>query len=698
MAQTVPCEILERVAVVRLSNPPMNALSRPLLQALSAKLRELAQDAAVDAVVIAAKGQVFSIGLDIRELDDPKNLLLSDVCGTIGDYPKPVVAALRGMVLGGGMELALACHARVAQRHTVFGFPDIALGLSPSAGGTQLLPRLVGAKIALDLLLGGHSAAVQADGFKSIFNHLVEDDEVGAASELARSMVGQVLLPTTQRVDGFAEGIAFQKDIRERRKGIGRDGLADVAERIVDCVEAAQLLPFAAGREFEAAAFEDCRGSEQSRALRHAYFAERRAANMPELGEIKPSKINTVGLIGGGAAASMIALASLDGGRNVLLFERNQQAMDAAYARIKTVYDTAISAKRLSEANRDDRMARLRCTDDLTALSDADLIIEAVADNAQTKAQVFAAIDKIAKPEAVLATNSLILPLAAIADNTDHPERVLGLHMHMPAHVNRLAEVILHDRTAPQAVANAVEFLHGLNKVAVHVDGGQSGIGERVTAALRDACAGMLRRGSRAWDVDQALKTYGYAMGPLQQMDMIGLDVCLARAKILSKINGFPVNHIAMLEQMVAAGRLGVKSGAGFHDWSAGNGAPGADETLGDILNSGDKHLKSGDILLRCIAAMANAGARILREDVALRPSDIDAVMILAYHYPRWRGGPMKAADMLGVFDILQGLKRLQEEDQLLYSPDPGFAALARNHENFDALNKVGRKRRKIPG
>jgi len=697
LAQAVSCEIKERVALLHLSNPPINALAAPLRQSLAQWLSDLADDHSVDAVVIAAKGSVFSIGLDIRELDEPiKPPSLSEGCTLIDDFPKPVVAALQGMVLGGGMELALACHGRVAQGQTTIGFPDISLGLSPAAGGTQLLPRLVGAKTALDLLLSGRSMSVRGDEFSNIFNRIVDDGEEEAALSLALSMVGAVQ-PSSARTDGFAEGATYQAEIRERRKALDRGGLADVAERIVDCVEAAQLLPYHAGLEFEAAAFDDCLASDQSRALRHAYFAERRTANMPELGVKKENEIKVVGVVGGGPAAAMIALACLDAGRNVVLFERNADAIEAARGRITAVYDTAISARRITISARDERMAQLRFTDGLGDLSGADLIIEAVADNPQTKTQVFAAIGRIAGPQTTLATNSLILPIGPIAARSGCPNRFLGLHMHMPAHVNRLAEVIVHERTDEQAVADVVGLLHRMNKIAVHVAGGHGGVGERIIAALRDACTGMLRMGTDAWDVDKALKTYGFSMGPLQQMDMVGLDTCLARARAMSGAEGFAQAHITLLEEMVAAGRLGVKSGQGFHDWRDGNGVPKADPTLGDVLNAEGKALKSGEILLRSVAAMANAGARALRAEVALRPSDIDTVMIHAYHYPRWRGGPMKAADLLGIFELQQALKGLAAENPVLYTPDPGFAALARNHENFEALNKLGRKRRKIP-
>lgn len=676
------------LAVVTMDSAPGNALAQPLRAALMVQLGALLDDPAVQGIVLTGGPRAFSTGLDIRELEKGEETAprLGDLCDRIAASPKPVVAAIHVAALGMGLELALACHARVADPEARLGFPELLFGLIPGAGGTQRLPRLLGADAALTLLLSPRQHAVTQPMLVGLCDAIVADPVQGALdmlrdpANLAAARAGR---------DGFADPSAYMAAVRAARSAPDMATIGAPGARIVDCVEVALLLPPAQGLEFERAAHEDCRLSEMTRGLLHAHFAVRRAVNMPELQGHRLTPPARLGVVGSGPAATGIVASGLAAGLAVIQFERSTDALTAAAARLDALPDTPGALAR----------RRWQGTTDLAALADCDLVIEAVAETPQTKAQVFAALGQATRPGTVLATNSLIQSLAPMAEAAGRPEDVLALHFHGPARTHPLAEIVITRATSPAALARAVALAETLGKHVVRGAGGAVGIGERMQAALRDALAWLVQVGVAPASIDTALLDYGFAHAPLAAMDRIGLDLVLTRGALMARDGGRVAHaHLTLLRRLNEVGRKGRASGLGFYRWQ--DDTAHADPALTALLPAtaqSDPGLSPAEIVARCLAAMANEGARLLREDIALRPSDIDTVMVLGYGFPRAQGGPMKAADMVGVFDISLLLRRLAELDPVLYAPDPGFAALARNGENFDVLNRVGRNRRRIP-
>lgn len=676
------------VAVIRMANPPLNMLSVPLRVALMTALDHVARDGDLRAVVLAGQGGHFCAGLDLRELAAPLVAPTpGDLALRIEGLGKPVVAALSGAATGAGLELALAATARVAQAGAQIALGDLSLGLTPGAGGSQRLPRLVGAGAALDLMLS--SRQLPAATLPGLFDALDVPDALPVALALAASLTEAPRAPTRDRTDGFADPAAFQAEIAKRREDVAPSPIPATRD-IVAAVEAALLLPFEAGLALEDQVFEDARHSAQSRALVHVTRAERRAANMPEARPGAARPIDRVGIVGGGPTACAIARLCLAAGLPVVQFERTDEALTLARQRIADM-----------DARAPDALARWQGSASLGDLGQAGLIIEAVAEVPRTKAQVFAALSAVAGPDTILATQSGLLPIDPIADSSTVPDRVLGLHFHAPIGPGRLVEVIPATQTDGWAVASVVQLVRGrLGRVALRAGTGGGTLGERIIAAARDAGLSMLAQGVPIERIDRVLAQWGLPQGIFRQIDMLGLQVVLTRGRLMARDAGFASLHLDALDLLVAAGHTGRADGQGFYRWDAQGHAQVDDGLAGLLFDTVPVPLalSEDEIRLRVIAAMANTGARMLRTDMALRPSDIDVACVLGIQFPRWRGGPMKSADLAGLFEVQRALTRLSREDPSLFTPDPAFAALVRNGETFDALNKVGKHRRGLPG
>lgn len=676
------------IAVVSLDNPPANLLTAPLRAALLDALDGIAADDSLHGAVICGKGGLFSHGLDLKELDAPFQAPTPrDLADRLEMLGKPVVAALMGMATGAGLELALAATARVAHPGTRIAMADLGLGLPPGAGGTQRLPRLIGAKAALALVLTARPVA--ASEIPALFDDAAATDPVAAAIALAKDLSETPRPPTRARRDGFGDPAGYQAEISRRREEVAASPVPATRD-VVAAVEAALLLPFEAGLALEEQVFGDAVVSSQSRALRHVTRAERRAVNMPETQPGAARRVETVGVVGGGPTACGIASVCLAAGLPVIQFERTDDALAKTRERMTRGSDGAPV-----------NLAGWQGTTSLGDLSQADLIVEAVADLLHTKEQVFAALSEVASDDAILATQSGLLPIDPIAAAAARPDRVLGLHFHAPVGASRLIEVIPGKQTDPKAVATVAALVRGkLGRIAVRAGTGGGTLPERINAAARDAGLSMLGMGVPIERIDRVMAEWGVPQGIFRQIDMIGCDIVLTRGRLLARAAGFPTAHLDALARLVEAGRKGRASGQGFYIWD-GAGHAHADDMLAEMLfgAGADRLAMSEDeIRLRVISAMANEGARMLRAGFALRPSDIDVACVLGTQFPRWRGGPMKAADQLGLFDVQRALTRFAVDWPELYSPDPAFAALVKNGENFDALNKVGKNRRPIPG
>ncbi|WP_169576938.1 3-hydroxyacyl-CoA dehydrogenase NAD-binding domain-containing protein [Sediminimonas qiaohouensis] len=679
------------VAVLRLSRPPRNSLTRTALSELSEVLDSAIADASVHAIVLSGDARVFSIGLDLDDMEELGPALAAQaggICETLDQAGKPVVAALSGHATGAGLELALAAHARVARRGTRAGFPEIARGLLPAAGGTQRLPRLIGARAALDLLIGGRVMAVQTEPMAKLFTQIVDDDPEGAAEQVALDMAqsGALWLGARARVAGEEDPAAYARAIADRRAELSKAPEGPwrmIAEQIARCVEAAQLLPFEAGLEFERAAFEEVLETDGSDGLRHAYLAERCAARMPDAAKsAHASSIETVGVVGGGPTAAGVALCCLDAGVPVVQFDRVASGVEDARKRLASVYDTAVSEGRLTAEMRATRLGLWTGTAHLPDLGRAQLIVEAVADNLETKQRVFGALEHVAPQGAILASQSMIHPISEIAASTSRPEDVVGLFFHGSAHHARLAEVIPGPDTDDATVATLAAFVRGrLGRIAVWSGTGRGPMSEPLLCALREAAWHMVKQGVPPDHVDAALRRHGMIRGVFEAMDRVGLDVVLNRLSAQAGRADLTHGLRSCLARLTEAERRGARVGAGFYQWS--EGTPHPDDAVIDLMFErvdrppSDAPLpEASQIWLRLLAVMANAGARLLRGGGALRPSDIDAVMVDGAGFPRWRGGPMHAAERAGLVQIVKVLKEQADTLPELYAPDALFADL----------------------
>jgi 3-hydroxyacyl-CoA dehydrogenase len=694
------------VAIIALSQPPSNRLTVQMRHDLDQALRHAMHDPAITAILLHGLGEGakgLSAGLDLDEAEtEATPPQMSDICQLMEGSETPVVVLLHGVTLGAGVELALAAHARIATHDAQIGFPEVLLGLCPGAGATQRLPRYLGAQGALDLLLAPHPRPVPSPQLRPLVDRLLapDDDPETAGIALARSLAdsmtsGQALRRSGDLRDGLADFAANARAIAARRTQVASNPNTAGA-RIVDCVEAACLLPYEAGLAFEAVTHQDLLASDLSRALRHASAAERRASTFPDLDGVTPAPVQQVAVVGGSVTAAHLAVACLAAGLPVVHFERSEDAVSALRARVAAAQAALVRAGRLTASAAEAQIAHWHGTAQLADLAKADLLIEAVGDTLATKQQVIAALDTLAPDGAVLATTSALHSIADIAAATERPDAVLGLRLAAPAHLTKLAEVIPGPATSPQALARTVAVLRdALGRIPVRTGTGCTGtggaMGEVILAALRQAGAGMLRLGTSPAAIDSALQGYGIAHGLFRQMDMIGLETCLARGRVATAALDMGQTYLADLDRLILAGRRGQGAGRGYYLWQ--DGQPQPDRAVMALLDLPDddrlRPLSAEAIVLRALTAMANAGARALRAGIALRPSDIDVVMIHGHGFPRWHGGPMQAADLVGLFDILQALTRFSADDPALYTPDPIFAALTREGQQFATLNRA---------
>ncbi|MDX1780540.1 MAG: 3-hydroxyacyl-CoA dehydrogenase NAD-binding domain-containing protein [Thalassovita sp.] len=699
MAELIKVGQQNAVAVLTLDNGSANVLSAKLRAALIDRITACEADAAVKAIVLSAAGPGFSAGLDFAELENPPDApTLTDLCRTVEECGKPVVAALHGRVLGGAVELALAAHARVAQRDSLYGFPEcFTLAMMPSAGATQRLPRLIGAGPALTLIRSGRLLRADAEMLSGLFDRIVADNAEAEAIALAQDLADhpERLCRTCDRFDGFADPAAFQAAVSKARHDLA-DQTRPADQRLIDSVEASLILPFEAGLAFEEAAAEDCRDSAYSKGMRHAHRALHRASNLPERLQANARGIATLGVVGGGPSGAGIAALAAAARRKVILYERSAETAAEARSRIEAV----LRGIRLADPVEAILDRYVVVTEDLTRLGVADLVIEAVAENPRTKAQVFAALDKVAREDAILASNSALLSVGDIAAAMRHPGRVIGLHFHAPVPLLQLAEVIPGPENDAETIVTAADFVAALGRTVVRCGTGGGTLGEAMLCALRSAAWFNAGRGASPFEIDAALAEFGLQGGVFMALDRIGIDVALKRMDLLHDHGQYPAGIREPLQRLVDVGRTGLRAGRGFYRWDE-HMHPEQDDDLAAVLGldgMGRRGPTRAQVQLNCLAAMANQGAKLLRSGAALRPSDIDVVMILGHGFPRYQGGPMKAADMAGLFPILQELRRCGDADPVLFDPEPGIAALVRNGEDFEVLNRVGRNRRTIPG
>jgi 3-hydroxyacyl-CoA dehydrogenase len=695
MTQAVRSERAGEVAILVIDNPPVNALGQAVRAGLVAALDAAVADPAVRAIVIRAEGRTFPAGADITEFGRPPVApLLPEVCNRIEACTLPVIAALHGTALGGGLEIALAAHYRIALATTRLGLPEVTLGILPGAGGTQRTPRLIGAAKTLEMAISGKPVTAAEARASGLVDAVVEDDLPGAAVALALLILeeGRGPRPTRDRRDGMADPAAYEAAVAAARKRHAGDRLPG-PRRIVDCVEAALLLPFDQGLRFERSAFEDLAATPEAAGLRHAFFAERHAARMPEAAA-KARPIDHVGVVGGGLMGAGIAYAALTAGLTVTLLDRDREALAAGLGRIARLQERAVATGRMTEAARAADWARLTGAIEMADLAGCDLAIEAVFEDFDVKADVLRGLDAVLRPGAVLATNTSYLDVDALAAVTGRPADVLGLHFFSPAHVMRLLEIVVGRATAPEVVATGLALGKRLKKVSVRAGVCDGFIGNRILTAYRQAAEFAVEDGAEPAEVDAAMRGFGFPVGPFQVSDMAGLQISWARRKRLAPTRNPAHRYVAVADRLCEAGRFGQSAGRGWYDYPEGarEGQP-SPEVAAVIA---DERARKGiaarsftpeALRERCLAAMANEGARILSEGIALRPSDIDAVLLFGYGFPRWEGGPMHWADRYGLLALRTLLRDLVPEAPEFWAPAPNLDAMIKNGRRFADLN-----------
>jgi 3-hydroxyacyl-CoA dehydrogenase len=678
------------IVLMIIDSPPVNALSHQVCSGLLDALAEFERSDALHAAVIACDGSTFIAGADLREdeasgsKENPFSVLLRalDACH------KPVVAALHGSAMGGGYELALACHARVIAPDGEVGFPEIKLGLIPHGGGTQRLPRLAGPLVALDLIGSGRPvAAPEAMGLGLVDE--VATDPRKTAIDRARQLAATGLTPriADRGIPSFDRGAweAALSQVRRRAKG------AVAPIKAIEAISSALSTPLAEGLAREHAIFRELRDGPQSKALRHLAHAERVAARPPA--HTAPWPVRHIGLVGGGTMGSGIAIACADAGLQVTLVEADDQAMQAAEARVRAVYNRQLRGLRLTEVSHRERTDRIRYTDNLQALRDADLVIEAVVEDLDVKRRVFQTLSGIVRRDTMLASNTSYLDIDLLADEVDAPERVIGLHFFSPAHVMRLLEIVRTRRTWPDVVATALSFAQRLRKTPVVAGVCDGFIGNRILSRWRTQAEYALEDGALPSDVDAALEAYGMAMGIFAVFDMAGLDIDWADRKRKAATRDPRERYVPVFDWICERGRFGQKSGRGFYIHLDGKRMVDPEvtalvEQASALRGVMRRTVSSSEIQERVHAAMVNEGARVLADGIATRPADIDLVLVHGYGYPAWRGGPMHEADRIGIPEMLRRVQGLHAASGVGWEPAPLLEQMAAGQKTFADLNR----------
>jgi 3-hydroxyacyl-CoA dehydrogenase len=634
------------LAIVTIDNPPVNATSQAVRTGLLKALEQTERDDTITAVLLTCAGRTFIAGGDIAEFDMPPAAPeLPDVIAAIEAASKPWVAVLHGTAFGGGLEVALACHYRIAAPETKLGLPEVTLGLIPGAGGTVRLPRLVGAETALEMIAGGKPVSAQAALSIGLIDRIVQQASSDEAMAFAQEVVEVPLpVPLPQRshpaIADPADWAARTQKIKVRARG----QLAPLAAILA--VENAIYMTASEAQKAERAAFLTLKSGPQSRALRHVFFAERQASHMPELRGIAAHTPEHVGVIGGGTMGAGIVAVCLLSGLRATLIERDAGSLDSGNLRVAAILDDSASRGLISDSDRAAMLDRFTGATDYAAIAQADLAVEAVFEDMITKQAVFAELDRVMRPDAVLASNTSYLDINLIAAQTRHPSRVIGLHFFSPAHVMKLLELIVTAKASPEALAAGLALGKRLRKITVPAGVCDGFIGNRIMSAYRRTCEYLIEDGAMPWDVDRAMRNFGFPMGLFEMQDLAGLDISWAMRRRQATTRNPAERYVRIADLLCESGRFGRKSGKGWYDYHAGKGVP--DPDVEAIIRSEsnrngiERREISDDTIMRGIlASMKATGAALLAEGIARRPGDIDVVMINGYGYPRHRGGPM---------------------------------------------------------
>ena len=680
------------IAVITVDSPPVNALSRAVRAGIVECLETAARDSAVKAIVLRCAGRTFIAGADVTEfVRPPEPPFVPDLVQAIEGATKPVVAAIHGTALGGGFEVALATHYRIALASAKVGLPEVKLGVLPGAGGTQRLPRLIGAPAALRWIVEGtHVPASEALRLGAV-DEVVEDGLDAAAMTAARRLgaggaplrrTGSLPVPPLDAA-ALAE---VEAGVQKRQRGL------DAPAACIEAVRAATRVPLEKGMRLERELFLKLRTSAQSLALRHAFFGEREVAKVPGIGaDIAARPVRTVAVIGAGTMGGGIAMCFANAGIPVTILESDAQALDRGMGIVRKNYAATAARGGMTEAERDRRMGLIRPTLDYADLAQADLVIEAVFEDIDVKRGVFGRLDAVAKPGAVLASNTSYLDIGKIASFTHRPADVVGMHFFSPANVMRLLENVRAPQTAPDVLATVMKVGKTIGKVAVMVGTCDGFVGNRMLAKRTREAFFLLEEGALPQQVDRVLTAFGFPMGPFAVGDLAGLDVGWRNRQSRAHLRSPAVRDCNLLDQVYALGRYGQKTAAGWYRYEAGSRTPIADPAIEALIVAHSERIGmtrraigDDEILERCLYSMVNEAAFILEEGIAARPVDVDMIWLHGYGFPAWRGGPLFWADQVGLAKVLEGVEKYRAKfGDIFWKPAPWLVERAAAGRGF---------------
>ena len=682
------------ISVITIDSPPVNALSQGVRAGLMACLEKANSDSATKSVVIQCAGRTFIAGADIREFNKPPEApFFPDVVSAIEACDKPVLAAIHGTALGGGLEVALGCHYRMASADAAVGLPEVKLGLLPGATGTQRLPRLIGAEKALDMMLSGNHVPADKALEAGVIDRIASSDDLQAA---ALAYADELVAAGPRRIRDMSvesPDPAFFENIRKKIAAKTRGLLSP--EKIIRCVELATQVDFDEGCEAEREFFLECKASPQSSGLRHAFFAERAVAKVSGITkETTRREINSVAVIGAGTMGAGIAYSCLNAGCELVLLDNNDEGLQRGEATVRGLYEGGVDRGKISKAQMADGLDRFRISQSYDDLSDVDLVIEAVFENMAIKKEVFGKLDQVSKKDAILATNTSTLDVDEIANATQRPEDVVGLHFFSPAHIMRLLEIVRGSETSVEVIASSLALAKRLGKIGVVVGNCFGFVGNRMLYGYGRENQRLLLEGAAPEYIDRVLYDWGMAMGPNAVGDLAGLDVGYKVRQERTDLPDDPTFY-RVADMLAEQGRYGQKTGQGMYLYEKGSRTPIPDPEVQEMIRAEAKRLgieqrkiSEQEIIERCVYALIVEGARILEDGSATRASEIDVVWVNGYGFPRHRGGPMHYADSMGSDKIYDAISRFQKRPGLGYWSVPdllknmlttgtGFADLA---------------------
>jgi len=692
-------KIIEEIALIEISNPPVNAISAAVRVGLLETIENLSLNEKIKAIVITAPERTFLAGADIKEfgkkVDAP---ILGKICDKIESLNKIVVASLHGTPLGGGLEVAMSAHYRIAAPNTKVGLPEVLLGILPGAGGTQRLPRLCGVDMALDMMLTGKHVPAKEALSSGIIDEIAENNNtIDNGIEYAKKLVKEGFRPRpTSQIQNKISDTEETSELILKFKDTASKKYKNLfsPHAIIRSVEEGLKLDFAEAILNERKLFEECIESPQRQGLIHSFFAERANTKIPELKEGKPIELNKIGIIGGGTMGTGISMAAMNAGFNVIMIEQNDEAIQKAKAKITSTFDRSVKLNRITTEQKNKTMDMFSATTNFSELKDRDLIIEAVFENMDVKKEVFVKLNQICSQDCILASNTSYLNVNEIASVVDNPSRVIGLHFFSPANIMKLLEVVVAEKTSKDTVATAFNLAKKMRKVPVRSGVCDGFIGNRILSKYLVGTYHMVEDGASPFHVDKVIRDFGCAMGIFQVIDLAGGDIGWATRKRKAPFRHKDDRYVQIPDRVCERGWFGQKTSKGYYLYGENVDFLTPNPEIEVICEQERKRagitpkkFDDKEILDKYIAAMVYEGTKILSEQIALKPSDIDVVFTNGYGFPKWRGGPMKYADMIGLDKILKNIQKYSEEDPRFWSPPKLLEDLVKQNKNFDSLN-----------